>query len=97
MIVDSFLIYILVSLAMIGFYLFLMGRWIMDNLEYLKNVRDKCFRDKNEIETRKVLALEIIAEELCIMNNPKYKVTIVKPKIKIHKKSLNEYMRKTSI
>lgn len=71
----------------------------MDNLEYLKKMKKDSYREHQEHtawENRQVLALEIIAEELCIMNNPKYEVTMVKPKIKIHKKSLNEYMKKTS-
>ena len=74
----------------------------MDNLEYLKKVKDSladwdvvkkvC---EHEIEYRKMKALEIIAEELCIMNNPKYEVTIAKPKIQLNKKALG-YIKKTS-
>lgn len=40
----------------------------MNNLEYLLNIRDKDFNGKSNVEARKVLALEIIAEELCKLN-----------------------------
>lgn len=39
-----------------------------------------------EIEYRKVKALEIIAEELCIMNDPSVGVTMLKPKIQLSTK-----------
>ncbi len=56
----------------------------MDNLEYLEKLKKDNFREfvaeqgnyKEHIEGRKVIALEIIAEEL-------YRLKYVKPKIKI--------------
>ena len=79
----------------------------MDNLEYLKDrkrIDDERKKNKEslphyvsewEIEYRRTKALEIIAEELCKMNNPLIKVEMLKPKIRV--RNLDKYMKKTSI
>ena len=51
----------------------------MVNLEYLKSKKGKPFDGTKGAEARKVIALEIIAEELCIMNENFDKVTTGKP------------------
>jgi len=71
----------------------------MTNLEYLENIKkeDKTIKEIIDLcdgnikidnfgyTYRQVKALEIIAEELCILNNPKYEVTALKPKIQLNK------------
>jgi hypothetical protein len=75
----------------------------MNNLEYLEKLKKDNFRKfvtnnsnyKEYVEGRKVLALEIIAEELCILNKPLIKMEMLKSKIQL--RNLNKYMKKTSI
>lgn len=83
----------------------------MTNEEYLKGMKkadeewfndsDMSFKQLADDDTfddyRRIRALEIIAEELCKLNSPTVRVEMIKPKIKIHKETLNQCMKKTSI